>query len=549
MRKFCVILSLSAVLLISASASFAAGASKGEVIVVMKESSMSQVSKTAAARASAFGTAKSRAASLASSAGAKFVSIYPEITEGTGKSLFLVSSENKSSAELAAVLKKQSGVLSAVQNFAHRVPQVTPDDAEYSKQWGLKRIGAPKVWNKTIGAEDVYVAVLDTGVLYDHPDLAANMCGKLPDGTYGKMFHHAVSGDNNEVVAGSALEDDIVRSGTATQDTTSADIASIDYATVGDVEGHGTHVAGIIGAVGNNGIGTAGVNWKVKILPVGVFTQGYHTLNNYNVTDAMNYDSDLIAALNYIVGLKNNHGVNIRALNLSIGDWWSPEDYEFATDKNPLAIAMKAASDAGMILCIAAGNENQDIDSPTGDYSGRGEVPSCFKFANTLIVGASASDDKRGYGVSSSTGKAWYFSNYSTSGTNVDVFAPGCVIMSTVSSYSIAGSRHYSRSGYAAWNGTSMAAPMTSGAVALLAAAYPEKSAEEIKALIVDGADSSVLKDGYSRYGLINVWRSYLLGQTSDASGSSDGCSSGAFGLFFIALLAPLAMHGRKTRR
>ena len=78
-----------------------------------------------------------------------------------------------------------------------------------------------------------------------------------------------------------------------------------------------------------------------------------------------------------------------------------------------------------------------------------------------------------------------------------------------------------------------MATPMTAGTVALLAACYPEKSAAEIKAMIVNGAERGVLGAGYSKYGLINVWNAYLLGRESSGSG---GCSAGFWGLAALVL-------------
>ena len=388
--------------------------------------------------------------------------------------------------------------------------------------------------------------MLDTGVMYDHPDLAANMCGKLPDGTYGKMFHRAIDSSCN-VVMGSSLVTDITRGGTPTADTTSsdADILSTNYAAVGDIDGHGTHVAGIIGAVGDNSLGVAGVNWNVKIIPVGVFTQGHHTLPGNilpTYSGAMNYDSDLIAGFDYVVGLKKTYGLKITAINISIGDWMKKDEYNFDQDTNPVAQAIKAASDAGIIVCIAAGNEYQDIDSPGvskngSDYTDYFEYPATFRFANTLSVGASTSADQKAS-----------FSNYSASGKWVDIFAPGAQIMSAVPHYCmLGGTRTYSRSGCASFSGTSMAAPMVAGTAALLTACYPNKTAEEIKAMIVNGAESDVLKNGCSKYGLINVWNSYQLGGGISDSGSG-GCSAG-FGALALMLALPLVIFKRKKKK
>ena len=512
----------------SAQAAFAAG----EVLVIMKSDTASAA--TAAARASAHESASLKASAAAKTAGAAVSRTFSMIAGETGKTIVLMSSKTKTADELISELSSNPDVASVVRNNAHKIMSVenTPNDELWGEQWGPKRIGAPKVWSKNTGSKDVYVAVLDTGVIYDHPDLAANMCEKLPDGTYGMMFHHAIDA-SLDIIPGSALATAITRGGTPTADTTSADLLSLDYATVGDIYGHGTHVAGIIGAVGNNSIGTAGVNWNVRIIPVGVFTQGRHTLP-VNIEPesfgAMNYDSDVIAGLDYVVELKRTYGVNVAAINISVGDWVKKDGYNFDQDTNPVAWSIKAASDAGIIVCIAAGNEYQDLDSPGTapkgvDYSDYFEYPATFRFANTISVGASASDDTKAS-----------FSNYSSSGAWVDVFAPGLQIMSTVPTVSIVGSGTYDRSGYCYLGGTSMAAPMTAGTVALLAACYPEKSASEIKAMIVNGAERGVLGAGYSKYGLINVWNAYSLGQESSGSGGSGGCSAGFWGLAALVL-------------
>lgn len=248
----------------------------------------------------------------------------------------------------------------------------------------------------------------------------------------------------------------------------------------------------------------------------------------------MNYDSDFIAGLEYVVELKRTYGVNVAAINISAGDWMKKDEYDFDQDTNPVAQAIKAASDAGIIVCIAAGNEAQDIDEPSGAYTGYFEYPATFRFENTLAVGASASDDTRAP-----------FSNYSSSGTWVDVFAPGVQIMSTVPTVDIVGSGCYARSGYLYLDGTSMATPMTAGTVALLAACYPEKSAAEIKAMIVNGAEHGVLGDGYSKYGLINVWNAYLLGQEGSGSG---GCNAGFCGLAALVLLGGSLLRYKRRK-
>lgn len=535
---------IAAALIASPTALFASGYAKGQVLVVYSDSaSISAVKgqKTASLN---------RAAAVAKYAGASLTAAYPELTSGSGQTIAVITSATKTTDELAAELAKNPEVKAVARNYAHKLTAMkeTPNDPGYSQQWGPKKIGVPEVWSAGKEVKEVYAAVLDTGVIYDHPDLEANMCPKLPDGSYGKMFHYPVSA-SNDVITNSQIETDIKRGGTPKADITSPDIPSIDYATVGDINGHGTHVAGIIGAVQNNGIGIAGVARKVKIIPVGIFTLGKHTLEG-NISPeyfgAMNYDSSIIAALNYLITLKKDYGVNVVVANLSLGDWMKEELYDFNPNTNPVALAMKAASDAGIIICLAAGNEGQDLNNPTGDFVGYKEYPATFRFDTTLSVGASASDDQRGY-IKRSDGP-YYFSNYSSKEDLVDIFAPGCSIYSTTMTVDIGGTGNYDTSGYAAFSGTSMATPMTAGAAALLASIYPEKSAVEIKSLLLNGTEQNVLKAGYSSRGLLNVNRSYLLGKGEN---SSSGCASAPFAsvliLFCIALPLVYTKHGKKA--
>lgn len=544
-KKFIILSLLVLSLFASAGSAFASG----EVLVLMKNGTpVSSGAMSSASRAAAHKSAMLRAESAAQAVGATTSQSYAAIANETGQTIVLISSKTKTTDELIAGLKSNPNIASVVPNNAHKVldAERTPNDPKWGDQWGQKRIGAAKVWDKCTGSKNVYVAVLDTGVMYDHPDLAANMCGKLPDGTYGKMFHRAID-SSCDIVPGSSLVTDITRGGTQMADTTSsdADILSMNYATVGDVTGHGTHVAGIIGAVGNNSLGVAGVNWNVKIIPVGVFTQGHHTLPGNilpTYSGAMNYDSDLIAGFDYVVWLKKTSGLKITAINISLGDWMKKDEYNFDQNTNPVAQAIKAASDAGIIVCIAAGNEFQNIDSPGPgkkcDCTDYFEYPATFRFENTLSIGASTSADKKAS-----------FSNYSTSGKWVDIFAPGAEIMSAVPYYCVLGeTRIYSRSGCNSLSGTSMAAPMVAGTAALLTACYPNKTAEEIKAMIVNGAESDVLKNGCSKYGLINVWNSYQLGGGISDSGGSGGCSAG-FGALALMLALPLVIFKRKKKK
>lgn len=384
---------------------------EGEALVLLESAGAGRGS-------AAFEPALSASAnSVASSVEAHVARTYGALADDDGRFIIHMRAEGKSTAELLASLEKIPGVLGAAPNRLRRALK-TPNDPRYGELWGMEKIGAPDAWETSTGSSGVFVAVIDTGIDYEHPDLADNM-GRDKDGNVGWDF----VGKHNRPM---------------------------------DTDGHGTHVAGSIGAEGNNGVGVTGVNWDVGLLALQVFGKSGTTA-----------DSDSIAAMNYVLAQKKR-GLNIRVVNISIGDWEEPiKDQE----KHPYGAAIKALSDAGVLVVIAAGNEYQDIDNPGGpgsdpdhpetDYKGQLPYPACFRFANTISVAAIASDGTRSD-----------FSNYSPD--YVHLAAPGSAILST-----LPGKK------YASWNGTSMATPYVAGAAALLAAAYPDESAGQIKARLL----------------------------------------------------------------
>ena len=200
--------------------------------------------------------------------GASVAESYETLSEIEGKFIVLVRSPSMSTEELIATLKARPDVITASPNY-HTQPQSfsaarVPNDPSADLCWGLKAINAPEVWEHTAGSHEIYACVVDSGV-YKHPDLVDNIAAEY--------------GYNTQTVSG---EYDL-------------SFGSWDA----DFAGHGTHVAGTIGAVGNNGIGIAGVNWNVKIIPVRVFdveddfeTISYEIrgLNNLIVVGAMASD-------------------------------------------------------------------------------------------------------------------------------------------------------------------------------------------------------------------------------------------------------------------
>ena len=337
------------------------------------------------------------------------------------------------SSELPPALNKPAGdrygILSAT--------MATPNDPQYPSLWGMTKISAPLAWDRTTGSSDVVVAVLDTGIQYTHSDLAPNMWknpGELPNG---------IDDDGNGFV------DDIY----------GYDFFYNDFDPV-DENGHGTHVAGTIGAVGNNSIGVVGVNWRVKIMTIKIYDS-----DGYGTTSAM-----LINAYNYIRMMKNR-GVNIRVTNNSYSGCDEACDYDQATKD-----AIDALGATGVLQVFAAGNDGRNIDAMPA-------YPASYDSPSILAVANSTSADLRNGG-----------SNYGAAA--VDLAAPGSGILST----------YPNSTSYGTLSGTSMATPHVAGAAALLSAYAPSLSAASLKSSLMNSVDpltawTGVVKTG----GRLNV--------------------------------------------
>lgn len=426
--------------------------------------------------------------------------------------------EGVTTEEFIESLRAEPEVVSAMPNYIMQTQAVTPDDESWREQWGPTAINAPEVWERGTGSEEVVVAVIDSGVIYDHPDLADNMytfdettanaivsenpdmlTGEVPlAGSHGAWFHSEISllglGTPHTGVPigpqptmqGDEDEQWYIDSGTM-----------LEMSRIGDVEGHGTHVAGIIGAVGNNARGVAGINWKVRIMAVNVFSS--------SIFGGRAETSDIIRGIDFVVAAKRA-GVNIRAANISLGGWFSPSEMEGSA----YDYKIKELSDAGILVCMAAGNDGQNIDAPT-DGMARGQrfYPASFRHENTLSVGALMRNADGTLAPDTPGNGGIGYSDYSSSGEWVDIFAPGTAIYSTCRTTYLLNRQTFDESGYISASGTSMAAPHVTGAAALLASLMPEKSASEIKQMILDGADGSTAREGFSRYGALDVYEAW----------------------------------------
>jgi subtilisin family serine protease len=352
----------------------------------------------------------------------------------------LVSSALESDAVSSALAN--SPLVSYFQR-SHRITgAATPNDAIYAFQAGLNNVGqlggtidadidAPDAWNVSTGTRDVVVAVIDSGIERSHPDLAANVWTNSAE-TPGDN----IDNDNNGFI----------------DDVNGWDFLNADNAPVDD-HGHGTHVAGIIGAAGNNSQGIAGVNWQVSLMPL-------KFLDHTNTGET----ADAVAAINYVTMLRTRASdpVNVRVINAS---WISG-----SIDEPALRNAIAAAGLADILFVAAAGN---------GDALGRGldidqfpAYPASYGLDNVITVAATDQSDALAR-----------FSNFGA--TNVDIAAPGVGIWSTD-----LGASYQSR------NGTSMAAPHVAGVAALVIATAPTALATEVKAAILAGGDAKTALQG-----------------------------------------------------
>jgi subtilisin family serine protease len=305
------------------------------------------------------------------------------LSDRRGRHYGLVRGPGRSTVQLIKELSTNPAVENVEPNYLRWTSGV-PNDPLFNQQWALNNTGAPiNGVTGTSGADirflgawslarnstnQVVVAVIDTGVDYNHPDLAGNMWTNAAE-----IPNNGVDDDNNGYVD---------------------DFYGYDFAdgmpNPSDSGFHGTHVAGTVAAVGNNNLGVIGVAYQARIMALRASSDG----SSFT-------DSAIIEALQYATLMKQR-GVNVVAVNASFGGGGS-NSVERA--------AIQAAGDAGIIFCAAAGNDSANHDF-TADY------PSSYRLPNMIVIAATTQDDQLAG-----------FSDYGP--TTVDLGAPGVNILST----------------------------------------------------------------------------------------------------------------------
>ncbi|MCR5835462.1 MAG: S8 family serine peptidase [Lachnospiraceae bacterium] len=312
---------------------------------------------------------------------------------------------------------KKSGDVEYVSPNYYVEPNVIPNDTSYSQLWGMDKIQAPQAWNSFTGSNTINVGVLDTGIDTTHTDLASNINMQLAYNAYTETPGN-----------------------------------------VTDNFGHGTHVSGTIGAVGNNQYGVTGINWNVKIVPIKICSSTSSNSSYVHMTNAILYAIEK----------------EIPICNLS----YSTPDAQ---------IFRNAIQQYNGLLIMSAGNDGKDIDT-IDKYSAMNAL------GNVIYVASSKSDDT----LSS-------FSNYGVK--NVHIAAPGQDIYSTVPT---------GNGSFGIKSGTSMAAPHVTGAVALIKGKYPNLSMAEIKDILLSSVDYPMGIRGFVSAGRLNLYKA--INMTSDST-------------------------------
>jgi hypothetical protein len=348
------------------------------------------------------------------------------------------------------------------ENFSYKAALI-PSDTYFDNQWYLKKIKAKEAWDINYSSREIVIAIIDSGVQLNHPDLKDNIWKN-----YKEIDGNNIDDDKNGYI-------DDIYGWDFVNNVSDPSPKFENYTDEGVL--HGTIVAGVAAASGNNGVGVTGVSWDAKIMSL-------KALDDTGSGDTR----DIIRAIDYAI--KNNADI----INLSfIG-------YGFSQS---LEDAIRRAYNSGIVIVAAAGNDQGEGSGLNTDITPI--YPACHdgNFGENMVIGVSATDaldqkaDFSGYGKRC-----------------VDISAPGVSFFSTTvyapenSSDELILNRYYD--GY--WSGTSMATPIISGSLALIAATNPSLNRSELISVLLDSAENiNQLNPDYINQlgaGRVNLYRS-----------------------------------------
>jgi len=334
---------------------------------------------------------------------------------------------------------------------------VIPDDPYFDIQWALNQdndcdIDAPEAWNTETGDENVVIAILDTGVDWDHPDLADNIWINPGEDLNGNGIvdpydFNNIDDDNNGFIDDIRGYDFVNTKNSVApgEDGTIPDNDPMDF------HGHGTHCSGIASAVTNNNEGIAGICWNCNIMPVRIGYKGSLGTAYMDTDDSVN---GLVYAA--------DNGADVISMS-----WGGNSESQLLKE------AIDYAYNKGVVLVAAAGNNNVDLDNYPLPF-----LPA--EYENIIAVAATDSSDNRAK-----------FSNY---GFQIDVAAPGVNIYST-----------FPNNSYKKTNGTSMACPYVAGLAALILSKKPDLNPMELRTILHSSTDT-INTDKSVGFGRINAY-------------------------------------------